>query len=762
MDPNHRMTSEEILKHSFFTHDRFPQRFLPALREKVNLEFNNPLLRKFKTEIIMSTDKKDEVKPRRSSNDQRWRFTLHEGSMKRKYSCDVVSNENDKSLITLTKSSQRLNVTQKNNSTMKPSKEKAKGNNMLEMQMLEKSLESLAKFSTKEERPLSAQKESLSPLLRTSPQQFQSLHYHLNDFQKSPNILQPSINNISFNKDFTKKVTPVTTSSNQRPAYLKKLERNIVLENYSTTNDESSPLWLNSFSTNLRRRKECSKGKIDDFVLPNLPGASGSPHKPKKKSLPEIDLSHSNQVTPYFDYVIPIFHRDVKPENVLVSSLGVVKLCDFGFTRHVSTMNEPYTEYVATRWYRAPELLVGKPNYGAPVDIWAIGCLFAEMITGDPIYPGDSDIDQLYLIVKMLGKPCLRHQQLMLKNAQLKGMIKSPTGENNLYKTFPSWSLQAIDFLSGCIKMDPNHRMTSEEILKHSFFTHDRFPQRFLPALREKVNLDFNNPLLRKFKTEIIMSTDKKDEVKPRRSSNDQRWRFTFHEGSMKRKYSCDVVNNENDKSLITLTKSSQRLNVTQKNNSTMKSSKEKAKGNNMLEMQMLEKSLESLAKFSTKEERPLSAQKESLSPLLRTSPQQFQSLHYHLNDFQKSPNILQPSINNISFNKDFTKKVTPVTTSSNQRPAYLKKLERNIVLENYSTTNDESSPLWLNSFSTNLRRRKECSKGKIDDFVLPNLPGASGSPHKPKKKSLPEIDLSHSNQVTPVSVTVDKKLPLY
>lgn len=91
-----------------------------------------------------------------------------------------------------------------------------------------------------------------------------------------------------------------------------------------------------------------------------------------------------------------------------MSSLGVVKLCDFGFARLVTANGEPCTEYVATRWYRAPELLVIDQQYGTPVDIWAIGCLFAEMKTGDPIFPGESDIDQLYLIIKMLGKTCLR------------------------------------------------------------------------------------------------------------------------------------------------------------------------------------------------------------------------------------------------------------------------------------------------------------------------------------------------------------------
>ena len=65
---------------------------------------------------------------------------------------------------------------------------------------------------------------------------------------------------------------------------------------------------------------------------------------------------------------------------------------------------EAYTDYVATRWYRAPELLVGDTSYGRAVDIWAIGCLFSEMLTGEPLFPGESDIDQLYLITKCFGK----------------------------------------------------------------------------------------------------------------------------------------------------------------------------------------------------------------------------------------------------------------------------------------------------------------------------------------------------------------------
>uniref|UniRef100_A0A8C9ZY34 Cyclin-dependent kinase-like 2 n=1 Tax=Sander lucioperca TaxID=283035 RepID=A0A8C9ZY34_SANLU len=104
-----------------------------------------------------------------------------------------------------------------------------------------------------------------------------------------------------------------------------------------------------------------------------------------------------------------IIHRDIKPENILISQGGVVKMCDFGFARTMTSPAEGgvYTDYVATRWYRAPELLVGDTKYGKPVDVWAVGCLLLEMLTGQPLFPGDSDLDQIYHIVRYFGKPIL-------------------------------------------------------------------------------------------------------------------------------------------------------------------------------------------------------------------------------------------------------------------------------------------------------------------------------------------------------------------
>ncbi|CAO2604352.1 Cyclin-dependent kinase-like 4 [Lemmus lemmus] len=98
---------------------------------------------------------------------------------------------------------------------------------------------------------------------------------------------------------------------------------------------------------------------------------------------------------------------DVKPENILITKQGMIKICDFGFARILTVPGDAYTDYVATRWYRAPELLVGDTKYGSSVDIWAIGCVFAELLTGHPLWPGQSDVDQLYLIIRTLGTNCV-------------------------------------------------------------------------------------------------------------------------------------------------------------------------------------------------------------------------------------------------------------------------------------------------------------------------------------------------------------------
>ena len=96
-------------------------------------------------------------------------------------------------------------------------------------------------------------------------------------------------------------------------------------------------------------------------------------------------------------------HRDVKPENILISKNSVVKLCDFGFARAIKADTKYiYTDYVSTRWYRAPELLIADAQYTPAIDVWAVGCIFAEIFNGMPLFPGDSDLHTLQLIYETI------------------------------------------------------------------------------------------------------------------------------------------------------------------------------------------------------------------------------------------------------------------------------------------------------------------------------------------------------------------------
>ncbi|POM59832.1 CMGC/CDKL protein Kinase [Phytophthora palmivora] len=187
-----------------------------------------------------------------------------------------------------------------------------------------------------------------------------------------------------------------------------------------------------------------------------------------------------------------IIHRDIKPENLLVSRNGVLKLCDFGFARPLASAGAKYTEYVSTRWYRAPELLVGDVSYGKAVDVWSIGCMLAEVATGLPLFPGDSDIDQLYHIIRCLGHITSRQQDLFRKNALYVG-VKLPQASElePLEMRFPTMEKTSLDFIRQTIIDEPLDRWTCAELLKHPFFENSH--EEFEAELQEAIARDLND-----------------------------------------------------------------------------------------------------------------------------------------------------------------------------------------------------------------------------------------------------------------------------
>ena len=128
----------------------------------------------------------------------------------------------------------------------------------------------------------------------------------------------------------------------------------------------------------------------------------------------------------YWCHSNDVIHRDIKPENLLINlKTQTLKLCDFGFARTISKSSQELTDYVATRWYRAPELLLGSTSYGFGVDMWAIGCIMGEISDGQPIFPGESEVDQLYIVQKIIGPLIAEHLELFLSNPRFAGNTPS-------------------------------------------------------------------------------------------------------------------------------------------------------------------------------------------------------------------------------------------------------------------------------------------------------------------------------------------------
>jgi serine/threonine protein kinase len=190
-----------------------------------------------------------------------------------------------------------------------------------------------------------------------------------------------------------------------------------------------------------------------------------------------------------------VLHRDLKPANLLVNANCDLKICDFGLARGVDAAEEspdaPLTEYVVTRWYRAPELLAGNQDYGAGVDMWALGCIFAELLHGTPFFPGKDPKHQLKVIIEKLGSPSESDMDFIDSEAVLKAIREIGFREKVDLKTyFPKATQDALDILGLMLHFDPRQRCTVEEALDHAFMKPLR-QEGDDPACKTPFNFDF-------------------------------------------------------------------------------------------------------------------------------------------------------------------------------------------------------------------------------------------------------------------------------
>jgi cyclin-dependent kinase len=165
-----------------------------------------------------------------------------------------------------------------------------------------------------------------------------------------------------------------------------------------------------------------------------------------------------------------VLHRDLKPQNLLINREGELKLADFGLARAFGIPVRSYTHEVVTLWYRAPDVLLGSRKYSTPVDVWSIGCIFAEMVNGSPLFTGTSEETQLDTIFRHLGTP---------DESVFPGISELPDwrpdfpvypAPDSLSVFVPTLDQAGVHLLSSMLVYDPARRITAQEARHHHYF----------------------------------------------------------------------------------------------------------------------------------------------------------------------------------------------------------------------------------------------------------------------------------------------------
>jgi len=168
----------------------------------------------------------------------------------------------------------------------------------------------------------------------------------------------------------------------------------------------------------------------------------------------------------------------LKPQNLLINKEGIIKVADFGLGRSFGIPVRNYTHEIVTLWYRAPEVLLGSQRYSCPVDIWSIGCIFAEMATRKPLFQGDSEIDQLFRMFRILRTPTEEIWPGVTSLPDYKPTFPCWTS-NNLASQVKNIDSSGMDLLQKTLIYDPALRISAKEILEHKYF--DTIDRRSIP-----------------------------------------------------------------------------------------------------------------------------------------------------------------------------------------------------------------------------------------------------------------------------------------
>uniref|UniRef100_A0A8C9TIM1 cyclin-dependent kinase n=1 Tax=Scleropages formosus TaxID=113540 RepID=A0A8C9TIM1_SCLFO len=165
-----------------------------------------------------------------------------------------------------------------------------------------------------------------------------------------------------------------------------------------------------------------------------------------------------------------VLHRDLKPQNLLINDKGELKLADFGLARAKSVPTKTYSNEVVTLWYRPPDVLLGSTEYSTPIDMWGVGCIFYEMVTGRPLFPGSTVEDELHLIFRVLGTPTEETWPGITSSEEFKTYSFPRYHAESLVNHAPRIDSDGHDLLSQLLQFEAKKRMLAEEALRHPYF----------------------------------------------------------------------------------------------------------------------------------------------------------------------------------------------------------------------------------------------------------------------------------------------------
>ena len=213
--------------------------------------------------------------------------------------------------------------------------------------------------------------------------------------------------------------------------------------------DKNLDLVFEFLSGDLRAYIDSVQGNVPEFLIKRF----------LQQVLSALHFCHSNRV----------IHRDLKPQNLLIDQNINLKIADFGLARSFQIPMRPYTPCVQTLWYRAPEILLGAKSYTTAIDLWSIGCIFSEMVTGEPLFPGKSELDVIYKIFQLNGTP----YEETWPGVSLFQYYKTDFAKWDkvtLRDIYPQLSLDALDLLSKLLCMNPDYRISTSDAINHVIF----------------------------------------------------------------------------------------------------------------------------------------------------------------------------------------------------------------------------------------------------------------------------------------------------